>query len=99
MNVYRIISRCKVSDWGCHDFSVETEVYDSVEEAKEDYPKFDETSSRAIEEYDMEEYYILGTAKQIQDTYDRGKWYDLCGDEDEIEAHAKEFTYEVDNLE
>lgn len=99
MNVYRIISRCKVADFGCYDFSVEVESFDSVEEAKEDYPEFDETSSRAIEEYGYDEYYILGTAKQIQDTYDSGKWYELCGDEDEIRAHAEEFTYEVENLE
>ena len=99
MNVYRIISRCKVADFGCYDFSVETEVYDSVEEAKEDYPEFDETSLRAIEEYGYDEYYMLGTAKQIQDTYDSAKWYEMEGDEDEIRSFEEEFTYEVNNLE
>lgn len=100
MNVYKIISRCRFSvTEGCHDFSLEVETFDSVEEAKEYYPEFDETASQVIEEYDIEKYYIFGTANQIQSTYDSGKWFELCGDEDEIEAHEKEFTYAVDNLE
>lgn len=99
MNVYRIISRCKVANFGCYDFSVEVESFDSVEEAKEYYPEFDETSSQAIEEYGYDEYYMLGTAKQIQDTYDSSKWYEMEGDEDEIRACEEEFTYEVNNLE